>query len=299
MEKQPLSDFFDETCKAIASWNKWKMGGKSGLSVIGYSRSADCTAFYIPELKWFLDAGGMAISSHKPEVILLTHGHSDHSFNLPFLISSRHHTDIYCPNETKEFVLNYINASQSLNKNGEDFVKPDITINGVSVGDSLELGKKKEYVVKIINCYHGVPCIGYMVYKKMKKLKPEYEGLPGKEIGQIRKQGIDVQLDIEQPVFIFLGDSSIELFENESEFTLELKKFPVVFIECTALDSDLTEDQARERGHIHWHSLSRYVGLYPTTLFVLTHFSTRYKAEMLRNFQDEISETHPNVMLWI
>lgn len=297
LEVPPLEAFYDPK-KPITSWNKWKIG-KTGLSIVGYSRSADCTAFFIPELKWFLDAGGMAVSTHRPDVILLTHCHSDHSFNLPNLISSRHHTDIFCPNETKQFVTNYLNASQSLNNNGDDFIEPDVNIQGVSVGDSIQLGKKKEYLVRVIDCYHGVPCVGYMIFKKTKKLKAEFEGIPGKEIANLRKQGVEIQMDIEQPIFIFLGDTSIEIFENQSAFTLQLERFPVVFIECTALDNELTEEQAKERGHIHWNSLIPYVENHPNTLFVLIHFSGRYKIAKLQQFQNDVSEKYPNVMLWI
>ena len=44
--------------------------------------------------------------------------------------------------------------------------------------------------------FHRVESQGYILYRKTKKLKAEYRELPGQEIGELVKSGVDVH-DIE------------------------------------------------------------------------------------------------------
>lgn len=138
------------------SWKTWKIPNTT-LSVVGYSRAADKTAFWIPELKWFLDAGSMASTTHRPERVFLTHVHSDHSYNLPNLVSSRHQTDIYAPEESVKLVENFIFASQYLNSHCSaetpGFHPPKMTIHPVKENDSFTIGKKSEYTVRVVKVF--------------------------------------------------------------------------------------------------------------------------------------------------
>ena len=52
--------------------------------------------FWLPQLKWFLDAGGSPSANYKPSAVFLTHTHSDHAYYMPWLVSSRHATGIAC-----------------------------------------------------------------------------------------------------------------------------------------------------------------------------------------------------------
>lgn len=326
----------------------------NGFSVIGYSRAADKTAFYVPETRylyhaaefvfereltlshrWFLDAGGMAVAAHRPSHVFITHCHSDHVYNLPNLVSSRHHTNVYGPQESVELIANLVDAAQKLNANTSDtsaFYYAQMDLKGVSPGDVIEIGDKAQHVVRTVQvqahhrlvavgaivrdsslaavvvcglqCRHGVPCVGYLFYTKRTKLKPEFTGLPGKEIAALRKQGIEVQMSHEVPLLAFLGDTSIELFRDEATCEQLLPAFPIVFCECTALsDSDLSPEEATARGHIHWEQLREVVERYPDTTFVLIHFSSRYRPFEIREFFERQRAENPgkylNVLAWI
>lgn len=52
-------------------------------SMLGYSRAADRTFFFVPELKMGLDAGGSR--GRQPDYVFLTHSHIDHSADLWYL----------------------------------------------------------------------------------------------------------------------------------------------------------------------------------------------------------------------
>ena len=136
------------------------------------------------------------------------------------------------------------------------------------------------------------------------KLKPEYNGLPGKEIAALRRKGIEVQAEYEAPLLAFLGDTSMEIFHDEATREQLLPAFPIIFCECTALsDSDLSPEDATERGHVHWSQLREVVERYPETTFVLIHFSSRYRPIEIQEFFETQRAENPgkylNVIAWI
>ena len=54
----------------------------NSLSLVGLGRSADASAYFLPELGIALDAG-LHVSSLSPRTVCLTHGHRDHTGALP------------------------------------------------------------------------------------------------------------------------------------------------------------------------------------------------------------------------
>jgi ribonuclease Z len=274
----------------------------------------------------------MATPAHRPSHVFVTHCHSDHSYNLPNLISSRHFTSIYTPRDTVPFVHALLDASQKLNaleSNAEAFAYATMELVAAIPNDVISISDK--YCMRVIQvctkqrhhcwyshcfalttvphcvapqCMHTVPCVGYLFYEKRLKLKPEYAALSGREIGALRKAGTQVQCTVEIPMFAFLGDTSIELFEQEQQRDLLLPHFAVIFIECTALqDGDLSVEDAKSRGHMHWNSLKDVVVRFPETTFVLMHFSARYKPADITEFFEQQKAQNPglyhNVVPWI
>lgn len=47
-------------------------------------------------------------------------------------------------------------------------------INGVEGGDQFFFGKNDAYRVSVIDCIHSIPCVGFAVDERRKKLKEEY-----------------------------------------------------------------------------------------------------------------------------
>ena len=60
----------------------------------------------------------------------------------------------------------------------------------MQIGEELRL--TGELFVKPFRTYHVVPSQGYVVYSRRQKLKKEFVGLPGPEIGRLRKSGVEV-----------------------------------------------------------------------------------------------------------
>ena len=90
-------------------------------------------------------------------------------------------------------------------------------------------------------------------------MNKEFKKLTGKEIGQLRKSGFEVSNKVEVNKLVFLGDTTITVFDNP-----EVLKSSVIFVECTIIDDDVSPEETFERGHIHWQQLKPIIEKNPT-----------------------------------
>ena len=164
-------------------------------------------------------------------------------------------------------------------------------------GGKLELNMKGlHWIVDIVECCHRVPSVGYCISEVRSKLKEEYKKLTGKEIGALRKQGVDVVFKTNFKQFVFMGDTTTKVFELHPE----VFEFPVIFIECT-LFGDGLEEKAEKTTHVHWNLLKPYVKQHPECLFMLIHFSLRWNESQIEEYftQESIKENITNLGLWL
>src|SRR5262249_59056942 len=80
------------------------------------------------------------------------------------------------------------------------------TMNGVSPGDEIELSR--DHVVTAFATTHTIPSVGYVVWERRFKLKPEYHGLPGDKIRDLRLSGVAVTAGVRTPLVAYTGDTS-------------------------------------------------------------------------------------------
>jgi ribonuclease Z len=163
-------------------------------------------------------------------------------------------------------------------------------------------GKKgggTEYVVRIVKCFHRIDCVGYSMFRRYRgKLLPQYAALPGPEIGRLKQQGVAVHEQIEEPVLVFLGDTTHEVFTKHTEI---LQQHATIMVECTFLNNDDDDDdkiqqshaRAQETQHMHWDNLRPIVQSHPDTLFLLIHFSLKYSCLRIRRFFQDYPNVHP------
>ncbi|MDL4771933.1 MBL fold metallo-hydrolase [Actinomadura xylanilytica] len=290
-------------------WKTWQIPGTE-FTLSGYSRANDKTFFHIPELRCSLDAG--LCEGRQVDTVFLTHAHHDHSKDLDFLAAKASGTDIYLPAEAVPYVERYLRASAELN-HGAAF-DPGLAeghrLHGVRQDDEFVFGRQGHHV-RVVECEHKVPCVGYAFSERRKALRPEFEELRrslvqegrGAEFGRImagrRKEGAEVEHEVRRPLFAFLGDTHVNVFARNPW----LFEYPVVITECTFLD-DTELDRADRIGHTVWSRLRPVVEAHPETLFVLTHFSLRHSdRDVLAFFRREWEEAGAarpaNVLLWV
>ena len=268
-------------------------------TIKGFSIAALRTNFYIKELGIMLDAGlsGNII----PEYIFITHQHSDHMANLPYhLYGNINKIQIFVPENSKQKFIDYINSAFMLSTNvniNEIHLVSEIQntiITGIK-DDSADfeiLIKKgnKKINVEIIKCYHHVPCIGFGFSEKKNKLKDEYKSFKGNEIKTLRDQNVEIYNIIIHYFFLFLGDTSKTVLEDQ-----RIYKYKNIMIECTFI-FDTEIDQAEKTKHMHWNYLKHYILNNPQINFILYHFSQRYKRNEITDFFAQ--QNMPNIIPW-
>ncbi|WP_190232903.1 MBL fold metallo-hydrolase [Streptomyces avicenniae] len=270
-------------------WKTWEMPG-TGLTLTGYSRANDKTFLHIPELRCALDAG--LCEGRQADTVLLTHTHADHVKDLDFL-ASRPGTDIYLPAEAVPFAESFLRASAELNHGAayDPGLGGGHRLHGVRQGDEFTFGRGRRHHVRVVECVHKVPCVGYAVSEVGKALLPEYEELRrslagqgrGGEFGRLvaarRKAGVAVEQEVRRPLFAFLGDTHVSVFARNPW----LFAYPVIITECTFLH-DSERERADRVGHTLWSDLRPVVEAHRHTLFVLTHFSLRHSDREVLDF---------------
>ena len=297
---------------SIALWKIWTTHppitlNSTSYSLMGYSIAALRTNFYIKELGLMLDAG-LSIAKVTINHMLITHCHSDHIATLPFHIYSYKENEkikIYIPKGIEKHIKDFIEITYLLSSHTfpeeEGIKREDLYLYNfyeliiVEPGMILDINiKKSNFGLEIFKCYHQVPCVGYGIFEKRKKLKEEYVNLKGKEIGELRKKGIEINYEYQFKFLCYLGDTSKDIFNNEQWD--KIIQYKNIVIECTFIKDDDLE-QADKTFHIHWKFIEPIIDKYKDNIFILIHFSQRYDNSELIEFFNE--KNRNNVIPWI
>jgi ribonuclease Z len=280
-------------------------------NLTGWSWAALKTSFYIPELNILLDAG-LPVTSI-PEFIFITHGHGDHIYNLPMIMVEMGDVrpEIFVPEKILKNVFNFIDSVYKLSTCNE---KPKIhnkyTLTGVVAGQILERNiKNKKYYIKIFNCYHTVPTVCYGFSEQRLKLKSEFLNLTGKQIGALKKSGVDINYPEQFHHFCYICDTSHQIFNlkknplydfktsnGEIYQDLEIFKYKTIIIECTFFEPDDLQ-QALDTRHLHWFHLEEIIKTHPDNTFILIHPSRRYKPDKIKQFFN--LQPYKNMKFWV
>ena len=265
------------------------------FTLLGRSRAGDGTTFVIPELRWMFDCGALVEGGglRQPRIIWMTHTHSDHVFTLAHFTHRRElegqnngqPMQVYLPSEAVPFVDSYLKSYAEMvameKQNVDNPPKPLYELIGVNPNQEISVHHGgKEFLVRVVECVHRVDCVGYSIFERRRKLKDEYVGMQGREVGQLKKQGVNIYTESFHPLACYLGDTTAQVFCKHPEI---LQQHSVVVVECSFLD-EASQDNAVKTMHMHWKDLKPLVEAHPETLFVLTHFSLKYSVSHLRDF---------------
>lgn len=269
------------------------------MLVRGYSKALFSTWFYVPDVRAVFDAGeGINFSLGgrltKADVVFLTHGHSDHFTGLLNLIIARTRLGpgksedpmpqltIFYPeaDANLRLYLDYIQRHLEANN------VPEVAVfRPVKPGEEHPMPGQRKRFIRTFPVRHGqLPSVGYIIFETRDKLRPEYEGLPPREVGQlIQGQGKEkILIPIDVSLVCYTGDS-----ECAAEAPCDAPK--LLLHEATFL----TEDDRHGSFHATLAEALDSARRMQARQLLLFHFSARYFAEDIRRALSELLEATP------
>jgi ribonuclease Z len=247
------------------------------LTVEGYSRAAVQTYWRVPELKIGFDLGAQPWSFMGTDTWFVSHGHLDHIASLPVYVARRRMMKmepptIYLPEQNIEHVEKILKLFTRLDRG-----RMPCRLVPARPGEEIELSR--EHVVTVSATRHTVPSLGFVVWERRRKLKPEYLGWPGDKIRDLRLAGTEVTEERRIPRFAYLGDSAPQGLDD----CPEMYQAQVLVLEITFVAPSHRKDKIHKFGHIHLDDVVERRGRFQNEVVIASHFSTRYNHKRIRD----------------
>lgn len=252
-----------------------------GLTIEGYSRGAVQTYWRIPELKIGFDLGAHPWDFMGTPTWFISHTHLDHIAALPVYVARRRMMKmepptIFVPAHAVEGVQRLLRAVSRLDRG-----RLPCHLVPVEPGQEMELSR--ELVATANAATHTVPALSYVIWERRKKLKPEYHGLPGAKIRDLRLDGVEVTHERRIPRVAYLGDSSPRgLDENPSLYEAE-----ILIMEMTFVARRHRREKIHKMGHIHLDDIVARRERFHNQIIIAGHLSTRYNARQVHRCVDQ------------
>lgn len=267
----------------------------AGLTIEGYSRAAVQTYWRVPELKIGFDLGAQPWDFMGTATWLVTHTHLDHAACLPVYVARRRMMrmsppTIYLPAEVLDDVRRLLHVWQRLDRG-----RMLCDLKGVRPGDEIDLSR--EHVVSVFRTAHTLPSVGFLVWERRHKLKPEYHGLPGERIRDLRLSGVAVTREVRTPLVAYTGDTSPDGLDGFPA----LYQAKILITELSFILPSHRKDKIHKFGHMHLDDLIERAERFDNELIICAHFSTRYHPDQVRRFLDRKlpPELRDRIRVWI
>ncbi|MEQ8848643.1 MBL fold metallo-hydrolase [Botrimarina sp.] len=245
------------------------------LTIEGYSRAAVQSYWRVPEMSLGFDLGVQPWGFMGTETWFVSHAHLDHIAALPVYVARRRMMKmdpptIYLPEENVDGVNHLLAAITKLDRG-----RLPCQLIGLAPGAEVELSR--ELVVTATATTHTVPSLGYVVWDRRKKLKPEYQGLEGHEIRDLRLAGTEVSSEVREPIVAYLGDSSPKGLDASPA----MYRAKILIAEMTFVAPEHRKEKIHKHGHMHLDDWVDRAALFENELVIAAHLSTRYNARQV------------------
>jgi ribonuclease Z len=250
-------------------------------SVRGVSVGGVYTSLAVPELGLVFDAGVPLRSLAGTDTILLSHGHVDHVGALPALLGIRALQGKTKPPRVvmpAEIVDDLVGALAHLSK----LQRWPLAIEAVGMAPGEELELRGDLAIRAVRTFHPVPSLGYVIVRRVAKLRPELAGLTGPEIAARRRAGEHV-VDREDRLELgYATDTLVTALDHAPE----LLGCRVLIVECTFLDDRKSLEAARAGCHIHLDELIARADRFANEHVVVMHVSQLYRPDEVAKILD-------------
>ncbi len=267
----------------------------AGLTIEGYSRAAVQSYWRVPELKIGFDLGAQPWDFMGTPNWLITHSHLDHIAALPIYVARRRMMKmeppkIYLPEEALEDVRRLLLVFQRLDRG-----RMICELIGVKAGSEIELSR--EHVVTVFPTVHTIPSVGFLVWDRRNKLKQEYFGLPGDQIRDLRKAGVEVTHEIRTPILAYTGDTSPAGLDG----CPDAYRAKILITEMSFVRPNHRREKIHKFGHMHLDDFLERADRFENELIICGHFSTRYNTQEVKRVYDTKipASLKQKMMFWI
>jgi ribonuclease Z len=252
-----------------------------GLTIEGYSRAAVQTYWRVPEMKLGFDLGAQPWSFMATPTWFVSHVHLDHVAALPVLVARRRMMrmeppKIYLPAESVAGVELLLRAVQRLDRG-----RMPATLIGLAPGDEVELSR--ELVVKAFATTHTLTSLGYLVWERRKKLKPEYTQLTGEQIRDLKFSGVEVSSELRLPKIAYTGDTAPPGLDRFPE----IYKAQILILEVTFVAPGERPSVIHKFGHTHLDDLIARADRFENDVIIASHFSTRLHPDQIQRIVEK------------
>ncbi len=234
------------------------------------------TCIELPGYDLAFDIGRCPPTSVRRKRILCTHAHMDHMGGLAYHAATRDLMGMppptyLVPRENHDDVLALFDVWRRLDRSALP-----CAVVPCGPGDRVDIGGGR--VAVPFRSPHRVPCQGYAIVGRRKKLLPAYADLPPAEIHRRRVAGELVSEEHDVVEVAFTGDTVVDVVEREPL----VRTARLLVIEVTFLDAKVPVDKARAKGHVHLDEIIDRAHLFENEALLFTHFSARYSAGEIR-----------------
>jgi ribonuclease Z len=255
-----------------------------GLTVEGWSRAGIQSVWRIPELRIGFDLGAIPWDFTAVGTWFVSHGHLDHLMALPGLVARRAMLKypppvVHVPHEIAADVQNLLAAWKAL-----DGGQQACTVIGMKPGDRVELSD--DHAVTAFPTAHPVPSRGYVVRERRRKLKPEYVGLPGDRLKQLRESGTEMTNEVSVPLVCYTGDTGPAGLDADPA-VYEAK---VLIVEMSFARPEHSKERIHTFGHLHLDDFAERADRFKNELIVAAHVTSRDEPA---DFQRWVNERLP------
>lgn len=240
------------------------------LTIEGYSRAAVQTYWRIPELKLGFDIGAHPWDFMGTPNWVISHTHLDHIAALPIYLARRRMMNmepptVYLPDESIDPVCRMLDGFTRLDRG-----RLPCNFVGVKPGNEIELSR--ELVMTVGRTSHTITSVCYIIWDRRRKLRPEFAGMEGEQLRQLRISGTEITDEVRVPLVAYMGDTSPRgLDDNPDVFRAR-----ILISEMTFVAPDHRRGMIHRNGHMHLDDYVERADRFENELIVCGHFSTRY-----------------------
>lgn len=247
----------------------------AGIRVLGFSLAGEETVIAAPEYNVCFDVGRSPREIISIDNVCLSHGHMDHAAGVAYYFSQRG----FVGNAPGRVIV-HRNLAQAIQRlmavwaDIEGHPSPG-TVYGIQHLEEVEL--RRGLFVRAFNVNHGANALGFTLIERRHKLKPELAGMTGPQLVALKKQGVEIETQVEVSLLTYTGDTAVGRF-LDLDF---VKRSRGVLLECTFFDREHC-DRASAGRHTHVTDLPRILAALPDSQIMLVHVTRRTGVRMAK-----------------